>query len=125
MNRLFLQIGKFGLVGLFCFFVEYLLLILFTDGFGLNYLYSNVIAFLTSTVVNYFLSTKYVFIGDKRGEKTKFIIFVLLSVLALGINQLVMWLGVEQVGLDYKLVKLFAAGVVMVFNFITRKLLLE
>ena len=69
---------------------------------------------------------KYVFVGrDDISKEKEFIIFVILSVIGLGINQLVMWLMVDKLGMFYAIVKLFATAVVMVWNFVTRKIFLE
>ena len=48
-----------------------------------------------------------------------------ISVIGLGINQLIMWAGVEMLALHYMLVKIGATAIVMVWNFITRKKFLE
>ena len=53
------------------------------------------------------------------------LVFVLLSIVGLGINQLLMWMGADFLGIHYLLTKLAATVLVMIYNFITRKLLLE
>ena len=74
---------------------------------------------------NYVLSLTFVF-DTKKGNKIKeFIIFVVLSVIGLGINQLLMWFSVDILGIFYMISKIGATAVVMVYNFITRKLILE
>ena len=49
------------------------------------------------------------------------LIFVVLSLVGLGINEALMWLGVNAANLNYVLVKLIATVVVMLWNFISRK----
>ena len=41
------------------------------------------------------------------------------------INNVLMWAGVELAGVHYLIVKIFATAVVMVWNFITRKIFLD
>jgi len=127
MKKLFAQIFKFGFVGGLCFIIEYVILILLTDKFGVHVLISNVIAFSVSVTVNYILSMKFVFESDDKADKKKeFVKFIVLSIIGLGINQLVMWIGNITVGVKwYKITKIAATAVVMVYNFITRKLLME
>ena len=41
------------------------------------------------------------------------------------ITEIIMWLGSDVMGISYLIVKIVATAIVMVFNFITRKLFLE
>ncbi|MDD8048044.1 MAG: GtrA family protein [Thomasclavelia sp.] len=126
MKKLINQILKFGLIGGIAFLIDYSLLYICTEWFGIYYFISSIISFSVSVIFNYIFSIVWVFDVDKeKDQKKNFVIFILLSVVGLGINQLLMWLGVEQMNLYYMLVKLFATAVVMVFNFITRKMFLE
>ena len=77
-------------------------------------------------IFNYLASMRYVF-SHREGmsRQREFVIFVVLSAVGLGINDALMWLGTEVVTLDYRLVKLVATAVVMVWNFVTRKIFLE
>ena len=103
-------------------------------------LFSSGCSYSISTIVNYILSITVVFDADKEANKAaQFIIFVILSLIGLGINQLIMWLGTDWLeGLmlqsqmlsafaryAYMIVKIFATAVVMVYNFITRKIFIE
>lgn len=124
--RLAYQIFRFGIVGFIAFFIDYFLLIFLTDFVGVYYLLSSVISFTVSLVFNYVASMRYVFKSKKSIDKKKeFYIFVILSLIGLGINQSIMWFGVGKIDISYKLVKIFATAVVMVWNFVTRKIFLE
>ena len=79
-----------------------------------------------SVICNYILSVKWVFDAKAGGNKTQeFIVFIVLSVIGLGINQLFMWLFVAMMHIYYVLSKIIATVIVMVYNFITRKIFLE
>lgn len=125
MKKLFEQIIKFGLVGFLCFFIDYGIMVFLTEIVNINYLISSGISFTVSVIVNYVLSLTFVF-DTKKGNKVKeFVIFVVLSVIGLGINQVLMWFCVDILGIFYMISKIGATAVVMVYNFITRKLILE
>lgn len=125
MKKLFEQIIKFGLVGFLCFFIDYGIMVFLTEIVNINYLISSGISFTVSVIVNYVLSLTFVF-DTKKGNKIKeFVIFVVLSVIGLGINQVLMWFCVDILGIFYMISKIGATAVVMVYNFITRKLILE
>ena len=111
---------KFGVVGAIAFVIDYGLLALLTEAFGVNYLISATISFTVSVVFNYLASMRYVF-AHKEGlsRQREFAIFVVLSVIGLLINNLCMWAGVEIFGVHYLIVKIVATAIVMVWNFVT------
>lgn len=125
MNKLIKQILKFGVVGGIAFLIDYSLLYVLTEYAKIPVLYSSVISFSVSVIFNYILSTKWVFSTKEKQTLKDFVIFVLLSVVGLGINQLIMYLGINKLHIYYMIVKLFATAIVMVYNFITRKLIIE
>lgn len=126
MRKLINQLLKFGLVGGIAFLIDYGLLFICTEWFGIYYFISSIISFSVSVIFNYIASVLWVFDVNQEKSKTKnFIIFIALSIVGLGINQIIMYYGVEVLNLYYMLIKLIATFIVMIFNFITRKMFLE
>jgi len=126
MRKLIEQILKFGVVGAISFFVDYGILVFLTEVCKINYLMSAGISFSVSVLVNYVLSLTYVFhTGHKKNKIVEFVIFLIMSIGGLGINQFIMWVSVDKIGVYYLIAKIAATTVVMVYNFITRKLFLE
>ena len=126
MNKLLQQIARFGVVGVIAFVIDYAVLLLLTEVVGIHYLVSAAAAFLVSVVFNYILSIAFVFDTDKnRSKSAQFTLFALMSAGGLGINQVMMWLLSDGLGVPYQLSKIVATGVVMVYNFVTRKCFLE
>jgi putative flippase GtrA len=133
VKRLLEQLMKFGIVGIIAFIIDYGLLVLLTEAFGINYLISATISFTASVVFNYVASMRFVFTHKEDMSKTReFIIFVALSVAGLLINNGLMFVGVEMFPWPewlgshaYMIVKIFATAVVMVWNFVTRKIFLD
>ena len=120
------QILRFGIVGMLCFVVDYVLLIALTEIGQLNYLLSNSIAFSVSVILNYFLSIRFVFRSEKNTSKIgEFVLFVILSLIGLGLNEILLWLIVEKFNVYYMIAKVIATGIVMVYNFINRKILMD
>lgn len=126
MKKLAEQIMKFGVVGFLCFGIDYGLMIILTEVCEISYLLSSGISFSISVMVNYTLSLKFVFETDKNNNKiVEFFVFIILSVIGLGINQVLMWLCVDKFHIHYMISKIGVTGVVMIYNFVTRKLILE
>lgn len=145
MNKLLSQIIKFGLVGVLCFFIDYFIYLganaFFTwtgiaDIFPWYYLISGFLGFTVSVIVNYLLSMKYVFVRkEDMSRRREFIIFLILSIIGMGINELCLFVGIELIYGNWRWLqglmsqgfaeniffKFGATGVVMVYNFITRK----
>ena len=124
-NKLLNQILKFGLVGGTAFVIDYVLLYFCTEFLHIHYLISSIISFTVSVIFNYILSIKWIFDVKKKQDVKDFVIFIILSVIGLGINSLIMYVMVEKFGVYYMLSKIVSTAVVMVYNFITRKKFVE
>jgi len=126
MKKLFSQFIKFGIVGAIATAIDFGLLIFLTEVFQINYLISATIAFTVAVIFNYLASMRYVFTHkEELSRRKEFIIFVVLSVIGLLINNGCMWLGVELFAVDYRITKIVATAIVVMWNFITRKIFLD
>lgn len=126
MKKIINQIFKFGIVGIIAFFIDYGLLFVCTEIIGIYYLISSLISFCVSVIFNYIASILWVFdVDNKKNKIDNFLIFIVLSIIGLVINQFLMWLGVDVYNLHYMFTKIGATALVMVYNFITRKIFLE
>lgn len=120
------QFLRFGIVGVLCFGIDYVLLVLLTEKGWFAYIYSAAISYAISVIVNYFLSMRFVFRGrENRNKAVEMAIFVILSMIGLFFNQLIMWIAVESFAIFYAVAKLLSTMIVTVFNFVSRKIFLE
>ena len=136
MKKLFAQIVKFGIVGVISFGIDYVT--------GLIVL--NLVMALTScsyfeaaSLIGSVLSFKFVFERkEEMNKKVEFITFVVLSLIGMLLNSFLIWIVVgpiyggnvalqQNIGhnLIYTIAKVFATAIVMVYNFVTRKIFLE
>lgn len=117
---------KFGIVGVIAFLIDYGFMVALTEFFGVPYLISNTISFTVSVVFNYVASMRYVFERrDDMSRHREFIIFVVLSIIGLILNDLFMWLFVSVWFIDYRIAKIIVTVLVAIWNFVTRKIFLE
>ena len=128
MQKLLAQIMKFGVVGVIATVIDFGIMNLLHYGLGLNILIANTSGFIISLIFNYLASMKYVF-AHKEGmsRRREFIIFVVLSVIGLALNDgIVLALNAGLgLGLEANIAKICATALVMVYNFVTRKIFLE
>lgn len=126
IKELAIQFAKFGVVGVIAFCMDYGIFLLLTYVADINYLVASAISFTLSTFFNYAASMRYVFAGKKGQTRTQqLVIFFALSVVGLGLNQLILWICVGLWSWLAWIGKLVATAIVMIFNFVTRKIFLE
>ncbi|WP_202107662.1 GtrA family protein [Succinivibrio dextrinosolvens] len=121
------QIVKFTIIGGIAFVIDYFLLIFFTEILHQNYLIANFFSYSISTIFNYIFTIKWVFTNKRNKIKDVrlFTIFNILCIVGLLINQIIIYTFTDLLGWYYLISKLFATFIVLVFNFITRKMLLD
>ncbi len=125
MGKLIQQFLKFGVVGVIAFVIDYGVLMLLSQVFGMDPVLAAGISFCVSVIFNYLASMRYVFTHrEDLSRGREFVIFIVLSAIGLVINEICMAAGVAVLGTSALMVtvtKLFATAVVMVWNFVSRK----
>ena len=116
------QLCSFGIVGVVAFLIDYGIMNILYTKLGCTLLIANTCGFIISTIVNYILSKKHVF--DMKTSNA-FVKFTVLSVLGLMINNLTMILCIDYMKLITLVAKIIATLVCMIWNFVTKKALLE
>ena len=87
---------------------------------------SATVSFVGGAVCAYYLSVLLVF-SFRRSKKNpikEFLIFLFIGVFGLGVTQITLLAGIEFLNLQAEVVKLFAAGLTFICNFILRKRIL-
>ncbi len=131
LKELAKQFVRYVLVGGIAFLADFLTLSIVHRLLlpkGSQGLYAGVAAgFLVGSVVNYLLSHKFVFSGmnsKAQNNLSEFFQYVLIGLCGLGISELGMYIGTELLKLYFGIVKVFVAGIVLVWNFAARRFLL-
>ena len=126
MGKLLAQIMKFGVVGVIATVIDFGVMNLLHYGLHLDILIANTSGFVISLIFNYLASMKYVF-AHKEGmsRRREFIVFVVLSVIGLALNDGIVLALNAQLGFEANIAKVCATAIVMVYNFVTRKIFLE
>ena len=120
------KILSFGVVGIIATIIDFLTLFVLKTGLGVNVYLATLLAFTISLLFNYFASMKYVFkVKEGLSIFKQTIIFLVTAILGMCINQVMMYLCIEFLNIFYMLAKVMATCVVMIFNFVSRYILLE
>ena len=132
------EVVRFALTGGICFLVEFAALVLLKEGLGLDTLIATPIAFTLSVVVNYALCMRWVFRGARDGGAAAKAGFAVTSVMGLVLNEGLMLLFRVILGEDavlltllsypvtmYMLNKVLSTLLVMVWNYFTKKAVLQ
>lgn len=129
---------KFGIIGVIAFLIDWGILNLLVGVFHMNNVLAGTISFIISLIFNYIASMKVVFKHrDDMARWMEILIFVVGAVIGLLINDLILGLSTWGMPADANVTqhaayllrtnvgKLIATVVVMVWNFVTRKWLLD
>ena len=125
MKKLIIQLIKFGMVGVIATLIDLAVLMVLKEFMKVDVLAASAVAFSVSVIANYILSMLFVFKSRGNSKVKEFLVFVILSIGGLLLNQFIMWIGTEIMTAYYLWVKAFALVFVPIYNFITRKIFLE
>jgi putative flippase GtrA len=130
--KLFQEFSRYVLVGGTAFVLDISLLYLFK-----NYVFYNLehgvyiaaaLGFIGGLIYNYILSLAFVFETAKTRNKGKtvsaFVVFSLVGVAGLLLTELGMYIGIEIFAINYLIVKILVSGIVLIWNYGIRKILI-
>jgi putative flippase GtrA len=117
--------ARYFVVGGICACVDIGLFMLFAKGLGLPYLRVAAGTFVIATLLNYFLSVRFVFVsGTRFTRRWEVALVFLVSGMGLAVNAAVLWFGVEVMSFGLLFSKLAATGVVFFWNYFARRVLI-
>lgn len=120
------QFTKFAIAGVFNTVIDWSLFYVLTGFTGLNPLIANVISYTVAMIYNFFASTRFVFRTTKqKTQRRLFAEFAAQNACGFLISEGLLYVLIERMGLHGMLSKMIATGVVMIFDFVSRKLILE
>lgn len=115
------QLVRFGFIGICTVALDFGLLYFLVRDAYLDYFLSALIAFTAASTLNYILSVKYVFLTGRFGRGPEFSIFMVTTLVGLGLNQFTMWVLVGLAGINYLLAKCSSLMLVTCWNFLSKK----
>lgn len=120
-NNLYKQIFMFLVVGVIATIIDWIVYYISCNILQIIPYISNIISFSISVIFNYVASAKWVF----NFKKNTFLNFIIFSILGLLLTELFLYIFIDLLDLDTMLSKVIATCITMVFNFVTRKIIME
>ena len=119
-KEIFTNLIRHQLVGGAAYFIDFAVLLVLTESFGLWYVSSNAIGSFVGALFNFFMSSYWAFRGSKKNSlKGQMFKYALVSSGSLVLNTLFVYLMTDLLNFDYKLSKLITAAIIGVFyNFL-------
>lgn len=126
MKTLLAQLAKFGVVGVVATVIDFGVMNVLHYGMHLDILIANTVGFIISLIFNYLASMKFVFEHrEGMSRRREFSIFVVLSIIGLLLNDGIVVALNKGLALEANLAKIAATALVMIYNFVTRKIFLD
>ena len=113
-----LKFLKFAAVGLSGLFVDYFFTYIFKEIFKVQKYISNSIGFTIAATSNYVLNRIWTFESQNEEIVIEYSSFLIISVIGLGLNNLILWLILRKLQINFYLAKFFAICVVTLWNFL-------
>lgn len=117
------KMTKFGIVGFWGTLIDMGVLNFLVIFLLFNVYFSASISFVVAVINNFLLNKYWTFSGykQKNSVKKQFVQFFTVSLIALGLNLIVMYVLIEYAHLWYNFAKISAVGVVFFWNFFANK----
>lgn len=121
-HNIWVQLFRYGIVAGFGLVVDVGGLVVLKEVVGWNYLAAATVSFVVALVVNYILSTWWIFKQTRFASRWHdFGLYGLIGLVGLGLNDLLLWLFTGGLGWHYLLSKGVATVLVFGWNFMGRK----
>jgi putative flippase GtrA len=108
---------KFCIVGFSGMIIDFGTTWLLKEKVKINKYIANSTGFIFAATSNYLLNRLWTFHSENTNIAAEYISFMVISMIGLGMNNLVLYLLTEKMKLNFYLSKLFAVGVVTIWNF--------
>jgi len=123
-DNILIQLFRYVFVGGTAFVVDFFFLYVFSDIFGIYYLISAVFSFIISVLVNYAMSTRWVFNQNNiENRVVEFNLFLLISTIGLVFTEILLYFFTDICGIHYLISKIISAVIVLFWNFLARRVM--
>ncbi len=136
LKKIIAEVARFGVVGVLATILDWGIFYILTHFTLIHYVVASIIGFSVSVIFNYLFSRIWVFhVKENQNVLREFVLFLITSMIGMGINTLVLWVCVEWLFVKISVFsalpsditelmgKAVATVVVMAWNYLIRKFL--
>ncbi len=125
-NESFMQVFKFGIVGVSNSILDWCIVAVCIRFLHIDSILSNIISYCITTPYNFWANGKFVFdFNNGKSKMHQFWTFFALGIGGFVINEITMFVGDKLLHFDPLIVKVVGIILAAIFNFFTRKLIME
>ena len=125
-QKILTQLAKFVIAGVITTAIDWAIYYALCEFLGMNPLVAQLFSFTASTAVSFYINTLWVFDTTKSKTRRRLITeFFFFSFCGLVMTEVMLYVFIDVMQMNYMLAKVIATAVVMIFNFVTRKMFLE
>lgn len=125
-QKILTQLAKFVIAGVITTAIDWAIYYALCEFLGMNPLIAQLFSFTASTAVSFYINTLWVFDTTKSKTRRRLIAeFFFFSFCGLVMTEAMLYVFIDVMQMNYMLAKVIATAVVMIFNFVTRKMFLE
>lgn len=114
------QLFSFGGVGLIATALQYLILVVLTEYFGIDPVIASTIGYMSGALLNYYLNYRFTF-ASERPHRVALQVFALVVLAGSSLNAGIMYLLHHELGVNYLVSQVAATGVVFFWNFFAHR----
>lgn len=119
-----IQFIRYFFVGGIAAIINIGILFILVDLFKINYILSNIIGFVGGLLVNYKLSTMFVFSKNNSMNKIfELVMYIVIGILGLFFDTLILWIFTSKLKIYYKISKIISTMLTFIWNFFAKKML--
>ncbi len=119
------KLAKFGIAGVLTTVIDWVIFFSLCELLHFDWVVSQLFAFVASTIVGYFINTKWVFDTTKNKTRRRLVTeFFIFNFIALIMTEVMLYLF-DKWQMNIVLAKVITTTVTMIFNYVTRKWFLE
>ena len=122
LYKKFHHLVLYGIIGSFSFVLDFLIYTLLVQLVGLQYLVANCISVVAGISTSFYLNRNYNF-KVKDHTKRRFSIFLTVGLCGLVMSNLILYLCIDNLGMDKLISKLLSIVLVVFFQFLVNKYL--
>ena len=119
-----IQFFFYLIVGGLATIVEWVAFYVLSSLFKVHYAPATSLAFILSTAANWLFGRLIMFRDSKQSTAKELLKIYMVSIIGLLMNIAIMFIAIEKIGIQEMISKIIATGVVFIWNFLIRKLVI-